>query len=208
MYWSSKDHILLRMLRLGRASYVYPMTVVEDNPDFCALYLAAGTPTKERKMPDGSPLSHGSPYAERHAATHRVGDGLWRENSVLQLTKPGEAHSFWAFWREADGEFLGWYVNLQAPLKRTELGFDTEDHVLDIWLEPGGDWTWKDEAELTEAVEVGRFTRREADAIRLEGERAVEKIEAGEWPLGAGWEDWRPGVGWVIPDVSAGWERI
>jgi hypothetical protein len=44
---------------------------------------------------------------------------------------------------------------------------DTEDHALDVVVEPNGSWWWKDEDELTVAVEVGFFTP--AQAARISG---------------------------------------
>jgi hypothetical protein len=202
------DHILLRNWHGKLISYVLPLTVIEDEPDFSALYLAAGTPIKQRMMPDGTPLDRSLSYAERSAVPIKVGDGTWAENSVLMLTKPGEAHSFWAFWRDADWEFLGWYVNLQAPLERTSLGFDSSDHVLDITVDTDGSWAWKDEDEFEDARKVGRFTDDEADEILAEAERAASKIRNRGWPLGSAWEEWRPEMEWTLPEMPEGWNRV
>ncbi len=123
------------------------------------------------------------------------------------LAKPGEAHSFWAFWRDEDWKFLGWYVNLQAPLERTSLGFDSEDHILDITVAPDGSWAWKDEGEFEEARKVGRFTKGEANEILAEAGRASAKIRNREWPLGSAWEEWRPSPKWALPTIPEGWEK-
>ncbi len=205
--WAGGDSIVFRNLRGGRISYVFPLTVVEDGPDFSALYLAAGTPIKQRVMPDGSPFTHDIPYAVKHRAPHRVGDGKWTENSVLMLTRPGEAHSFWAFWRNSDWKFLGWYVNLQAPLERAPLGFDSSDHILDIVVEPDGSWAWKDLGEFEDAKKAGRFTKNEASEILTESKRAGSKVWNREWPLGSEWEGWRPDPNWTLPTIPEGWDR-
>ncbi len=207
MNWPEGEKILVRNRRLGRISYVFPATVVDDNPDFSALYLAAVTPIKQRVMPDGSPFTHDIPYAAKHEAPHRIGDGMWKDNSVLMLTRHGESHSFWAFWRDADWKFLGWYVNLQAPLERTPLGFDSSDHDLDITIEPDGSWAWKDLDEFEEARRVGRFTPEEAEEIMGEAGRAVSKIKSRAWPLGSEWGKWRPETEWEIPKMPRNWSE-
>lgn len=46
MSWPRGGSIVLRNRRLGRISYVFPLTVVEDAAEFSALYLAAGSPVK------------------------------------------------------------------------------------------------------------------------------------------------------------------
>lgn len=204
---SKGERILVRNWRKERISYVFPVTVVEDSEEYFALYLAAGSPIKHRVKPDGSPLGRELSFAERASLPVEVGDGRWTENSVLMLTKPGEAHAFWAFWRDSDWKFLGWYVNLQAPFARTTLGFDTADHVLDIVVEPDGNWEWKDLDEFEEARCVGRFTLEEAEGILAEAERAVSKIKSRAWPLGSEWEKWKPEPEWEVPSMPRNWNE-
>ncbi|MEQ1758501.1 MAG: DUF402 domain-containing protein [Vicinamibacterales bacterium] len=43
------------------------------------------------------------------------------------------------------GTVSGWYGNLKAPLRRTEIGVHTHDHVLDVWLDADGSVTFKDD---------------------------------------------------------------
>ncbi|MBV8715140.1 MAG: YgaC family protein [Chloroflexi bacterium] len=85
--------------------------------------------------------------------------------------------------------FLFWKINLQAPLRRTPLGFDSWDHLLDLWVMPDGSWSWKDEDELEEAVDLGLFSEAEARAIRAEGERVIGRLDG---LIPTGWERWRP----------------
>jgi predicted RNA-binding protein associated with RNAse of E/G family len=125
-------------------------------------------------------------------------ESVWR-NDALRITRFGDAHSLWLFWR--DGVFTGWYVNLQDPLRPTSLGWDTRDHTLDITVEPDGTWSWKDEDHLAAAVARGRFSEEEARAIRAEGERVIAERP---WPTG--WEEWRPDPSWVRPQLPDGWD--
>jgi predicted RNA-binding protein associated with RNAse of E/G family len=76
-----------------------------------------------------------------------LGDG------VLIVGRPGRAHAIWLFRSEA--RFAGWYVNLEDPWRPWRLGFDTEDHTIDLWVDRDGAWRWKDEDELEIAVDVG-----------------------------------------------------
>lgn len=100
-------------------------------------------------------------------------------------------------------EFEGFYVNLEEPLVRTPVGWDFEDHLLDVWIDPDGGWRWVDEDELAEAVELGVFSEREAAAIRAAGERALERVLAGEYDA---WREWRPHPSWQRPELPAGWD--
>jgi hypothetical protein len=204
--WKPGDAIVLRYRRSGRISWATPVRVLEDSPECVALYTAVDTPQKRPVRLDGSPIPRSLSYEERHALPWRLGDGAWRENAMLSLTLPGAAHSFCAFWRGTDWSFRGWYVNLQSPLRRTAVGFDSEDHLLDVVVSLDLSWQWKDEDEFAAARRIGRFSSEEAAAVRAEGEAAIRTIERRAWPLGSGWESWRPDPAWVIPTLPADWD--
>jgi hypothetical protein len=203
--WQPGDQALLRYRRRGPVSFAYPVTVVQDGPDHTALFLRAGTPIKRRVMPDGTPFARRLPYAEAVQIPLRVGDGTWGANHALILFRDQDAFDVRLFWGEDNWAFRGWYVNLQRPVVRVPTGFDTADHVLDIWVEPDGRWSWKDEDEMATAVEIARFTADEAAAIRAEGERVIAVIAARCWPFDASLVDWRPDPAWPVPQVPGNW---
>ena len=210
MPWQAGDQIVLRYWVTGKPGPTggYPATVVRDDQDCIAVLLAAGTPIKHPVRLDGSALPRTLPYEERYRTPTRIGDGFWHTNSRLMLARPGAAHAFSAFWLAEDWSFLGWYVDLQAPFKRTAVGFDSEDYVLDLVVEADLAWRWKDEDEFADAQRIGRFTPAQAAKIRAEGERVIASIEDASWPCDAGWEAWRPDPAWPIPDVPEGWDRV
>jgi hypothetical protein len=190
----SGETVVLRYLNRGRPVGALPTRVVsEDGP---VLWLAPGTigawPGIEGRGVREVPLE------ERYSVPWDPIDRSWMGDGVLIVGRPGRAHSIWLFW---EGQrFAGWYVNLEAPWRPFRLGFDTEDHTLDVWIESDGSWQWKDEHELAVTVEVGFFSPEQAAAIRAEGERVVA-----EWPLPTGWEDWKPGPSWPVPSLPDGW---
>ena len=203
------DAVLLRYVHGGRVSRVLPVTVVADIAEYVALFVAAGSPMKTRCGPDGAPIQRDLPYAVRFSLPWRLCDGVWEGNGVLMLTPAGAGYSFWAVWDER-WRFEGWYVNVQEPLRRTELGFDTADNVLDVVIEPDLlSWRWKDEHELEVAVRVGRFTPDEAKAVREEARSAVRTLEDRAWPFVDDWSTWRPDPAWpstVLPDDPRAYE--
>jgi len=205
MYWKPGDIALLRYRRLGPVTYALPTTVVADGEHLTMLYLRSGTPIKRRVLADGRPTPRDIPYAEQAALPVIVGAGHWTANHALILVRPGDAHDVRLFWSENDWTFRGWYVNLQRPVRRVRVGFDTADQVLDIFVEPDGTWRWKDEDEFAAAIEIGRFTPDEAAAIRAEGERVIERIETRAWPFNAGYERWRPDPAWPVPAMPDDW---
>ncbi len=129
-------------------------------------------------------------------------DFAWQKHHVLWLQRLDRPHSLGLFWNES-WDFRGWYVNLQEPVRRSLLGFDTRDQALDITVAPDGTWAWKDEDHLAFLVEHGAFTAEEAAVIRAEGERVVE-----EWPFPTGWENWRPDPAWAVPTLPEGWDVV
>ena len=78
----------------------------------------------------------------------------WFGTGVLMLARPGEPWSVWLFW-EPGWRFKNWYVNLEEPLVRWAGGVDSEDHFLDISVEPDGTWHWVDEDEFAQAQRDG-----------------------------------------------------
>ena len=184
----------MRHVLRGRVVYAVPSTVAEVADGRIATWIAGGTPMA---YPNG--LNHGRLLPlEQWEIVHRP----WFGNGSLDLTPFGRAHMIKHFWRE-DGSFRGWYVNLQAPLRPALLGFDSTDHQLDLWVEPDGAVTWKDEDHLEQAVELSLFTAGDAAAVRAEAERVLD-----EWPFPTGWEDWRPDPAWPVPQLPHGWEEV
>jgi len=176
--------------------------VVRDDPDLIALYWPAGTP---QKVPKGrlapKELLSTEPVALR--------DCKWVNTDVLMLAMPGTAHAVYAMWEKGHSSFGCWYIDLQEPLRRTPIGFDTMDHLLDIVVSPDrSEWRWKDKDEFMEAVAIGVFSVKEACAIRTEGERVIGLLRAGESPFCDGWERWSPPAEWEIPAFPAGWDTI
>jgi predicted RNA-binding protein associated with RNAse of E/G family len=106
------------------------------------------------------------------------------------------------FWSD-DWRFLGWYVNLQAPVVIRGHRFDTTDWALDIWVEPDGGWEWKDEDHFARIVELGIIDDATAAALRAEGERVIAERP---WPTG--WEHWRPPPEWGPLVLPPDWDAV
>ena len=200
--WAEGAPALLRYIHDGRVSRVLPVSVVADDERSTQLFARSGTPMRTRCDLDDVPLQRSLPYAERFALPWRLGPSVWSGYHVLMLTPRDAGHSFWAYWDDAWG-FEGWYVNLQDPLRRSRFGFDTADNVLDVVVRPDMSWQYKDEDELAEAVQVGRFTAAEADGLYQEGARATAAIDARAWPFDRDWSGWRPDPHWPEPALVA-----
>jgi hypothetical protein len=204
--WTYGDQIVLRYRWGERLAWIVPATVVADTAECIALYQPVGTPFKRPVGADGRPVPRSLRYEDLAGRRWRLGDGVWRDHSVLWLVRPGAAHAIGVFWRGEARDFVGWYGNLQAPLVRTAVGFDSTDHVLDVDIAPDRSWHWKDEDEFVVAQRCGLISPADELAIRAEGERVIANLEQNAWPFDAGWEHWQPDPAWPIPAIPDGWD--
>tara|TARA_A100001037_G_scaffold186789_1_gene167242 strand:- start:3115 stop:3753 length:639 start_codon:yes stop_codon:yes gene_type:complete len=161
---------------------VKPVTVVEDAAETIALWLPLNTRSKNPVFLDHTP---GAPRRWL-PGNKELQDAEWRWAEILILIRPRQPRATWVRWSDTR-EFLGLYVNMQSPLFRTPIGFDTRDHQLDILVDSDRAWRWKDEDELASCARHGRLSREEASFIRAEGKRAVEDIEQGVGYFSQGW---------------------
>ena len=204
--FSLGDQVLLRYVRNSPADVIVPATVVhDDDEEAVGLYVAVGVPLKSQAQRDGTRLTRETPFLEREGMIGGLADGTWTTNHVLQIMQPGRMSAIWLIWRDPGWEFRGYYGNIQAPLRRTHLGFDTADYLLDVEIGPDFSCAWKDEDEWDTAWEHGLIDRDTLTQVRAEGERIIADVEARRWPFGAGLESWRPDPAWPVPGMPAGW---
>jgi hypothetical protein len=172
-----------------------------DTPEILALYWRAGTPTR-------SPIRRPTVQDELDNRIELV-DSNWTDNDVLSLHKQGAAHSIDIMWESGTRKMRCWYVHLQGTLRRTPIGVDTMDQMLDIVISPDRtDWYWKDEDEFSEAEAIGVYSHAKIKSIRSEGERVIEMMQANAAPFCDGWEYWTPPAEWTVPRFPEGWERL
>jgi hypothetical protein len=193
------EPIVLREMWRDRVFEARPMIVVRDDPEQTTLFLPGGVRCGVPIGEDGSSL--------------RLPDRPWRlevrprgDRSVLSFAWPDTPYAvlLWV----AEDEHRVWYVNLEDPIERTPIGFDTVDHALDVVIElDRSSWRWKDEDELARAVRAGLFSQAEAADFYDWGKRAVDRVLASEPPFDRAWEDWQPDPGWPVPELLDGWDR-
>jgi len=199
-YWNPGDTVVLRGVWKGKLWWACPMYVVRDTPELSAFYWPVGTPTR-------SPIKRPTVEDELYNRIE-LQDRRWTYNDILSLNPPGAAYSIEVMWQGGTNKVNSWYVHLQEPLRRTSIGFDTMDQMLDVVISPDRTrWRWKDEYEFDRALEIGVYSRAQADSIRAEGERVIAMLKANSSPFCDGWEAWRPPEGWSIPRFPVGWEQ-
>jgi hypothetical protein len=174
--WQPGDTVVLRYQARDRSMVASgcPTTCVEDSETRLVLFLPHDTtyigfphlPLEGRVQHVTDRATNPQPPRCRHPHT-------WR-NNTLRFLYPSEPYQVWAVWCEDSWDFAWWYVNLEAPFVRTEIGVDTRDHTIDIVASPSLEWRWKDEDELVARVEHDIDTPEFAAAVCVDGERAVD----------------------------------
>jgi hypothetical protein len=191
------DAVALREVWRGRVFEARPMIVVQDDPDQAMFFLPGGARCGVPVGDDGNELR--LPDRPWHLDVRPRGD-----QSILSFAWPDTPYSV-LLWTEEQRRV--WYVNLQDPLVRTPIGFDTVDHALDVVIElDRSSWRWKDQEELAEAVRDGLFSQAEAADFYAWGERAVDRIVSREAPFDRDWDGWEPDPGWIVPELPDGWD--
>jgi Protein of unknown function (DUF402) len=199
--WDRGAHVVVRGRPDGAVGYTFPGIVLLDLPNAIALFQPPRTICKRRSGPRGGPrgrilLDWDGRYED-----------IVVEPSSVHAHRPGDG--FWVIRRWDGKRYVGWYVNLSSPWRRTALGFDMNDHVLDLGVADDlSDWWWKDEDELEWAVGSGRYSAKEADAIRRHAREAVARMRERAFPFHEDWTDLCPQPTRARPVVPPGWDQV
>ena len=185
--------------------FAAPLRVVRDDERGLVAWLPAGSEQLAAAPRDGGGLRDRSLADRARLFVERDFDMVvkpWLGPGILRVVPAGLPWSIWYFFTD-DGAFEGHYVNLELPHLRAADGGPrtyTRDLTLDLWLDVGGSLWLKDEDELDAAVECAAYTAEQGYAVREIAEQARhELVVPRAWPLGEGWEDWRPPGGWDVP---------
>jgi hypothetical protein len=194
--WQPGEAVVLRYITThdGRPGTTWPCRVVCDGDDLVAQFIPEGTICKNWKPHHSAP--------DRRLEDDRVpADALW-------LMFPGRWHSVRVFLQAPDGKrpFRGYYVNFEEPFRRTAIGFDTNDHTLDIVVTPDLSWAWKDRDDFELRVRQGIYSEEFAGEVWAEAVRVIEAIEEHRSPFSDGWDQWRPDPKWDQPMLPSNWE--
>ncbi|MCH2515241.1 MAG: DUF402 domain-containing protein [Dehalococcoidia bacterium] len=151
------DHILTRYVFRGRVVTAANWIVVMDSPELIVTWIPLDT-TVMNGVVDGENHLTGRQFAD---LAWEMVPRKWRTAVTLRLKSPSAMWSLWVFWDEGMSSLKAWYINIDAPFKRTRLGFDTWDMFLDIVVAPDRkSWRYKDEDEFADAISAGICTPR------------------------------------------------
>ena len=207
MRFAPGEILLRRNWRGGRVRFMNVTRVVADDEQGLRLWLPIGSPYWRIVADDGN-THHDVAINQLHGAGLR--QLSWSGSDVMLWMREGMPYSVWWFW--TDGEFVGWYANLEEPYVRWAdrgcAGVDTADHALDLIVRPDHSWRWKDEEEFQ--ARTGHplyWTEAEAAQIRADGDRLTRLAEAGGFPFDGSWTGFRPDASWTVPGLPPGHDR-
>ena len=203
--------ILHRDTHHGRIAFVHPVRVISDDRRGLLVWVARGSVIAVERSADGRG-PRDMPFAEWAVQRYEPRIASWQGPGVLRYFPPGAHHSVW-FFRDDDGNFKNYYVNLEESAVRWDdgdlAGIDVIDQDLDIVADPDLNWAWKDEDEFAERLEhPDHYWVPDQDAVWSEGRRVIKQIEAAEFPFDGTWTDFHPDPDWPTPtELPQGWDR-
>ncbi len=177
----------------------WPVRVVVDDPTWLVTWQAIGSPLVRQVMADGRPTRE-RPVADRFTDPRLWAVETWTDTSALRFWTPGARHSVWQL--HVDGAPIGWYVNLEAPHRRSTRGTHSEDHTLDVWVDLDGSPRLKDVDELEAVVALGQRTAPEAAAIHAEADVVRDAVARRAPPFDGSWLGWCPDPAWSLPALD------
>ena len=198
MSWKPGEAVVRREIVNGEPWLGWLVNVVVDSPELLATFSPSGSPFH---FPSGDwPTDDGL-----HPWHHYDG---WQGHGTLMLQRPTDCYAIWLFWDGPDREFQGWYINLESPFVRTEIGFDTLDLELDVVVAADRSWSFKDIDLLRRREQEGRFSSAEVEHILELGESIGRMLDSGNWWWDDAWTSWQPDPTWSIPPIPAGWQEV
>jgi hypothetical protein len=183
-----------------------PYRVVQDDPGLPVLALwpgverlAATTSAKARRPGDD---------VARNEAIHCLAEGawtlrprIWRETTRLVLSPPDAYFTVSLFFFDDDDSRWTWYVDFERPYRRTSVGYDTLDLMLDLVIAPDGTSHWKDEDEYDQGRRLGIITDDDHKNVSQAKEQVLSLLERREGPFDESWTTWRRDPGWPRPTL-------
>lgn len=183
-----------------------PVTVIADDDQHLAVWMAAGTRMLYQVSTDGQDLRSLS-GTDRFTAPRAQAVRNWVGSGILAVFQPNTMYSVW-FFETKPGVRNSYYVNIEEEFTLSDSGIETSDLVLDVLVGPDRTCTFKDEDELELAHRAGVFSTAKAEQIRQVAQQAVKDVEHWEFPFNAGYEGFQPDPEWTVPTLptDADWE--
>jgi hypothetical protein len=202
MRWDRGAHFIWRARPGGAVGATIPAIVVEDVDDVIALFQPSGMICTRRAGVRGGPRGRSLVRGDDSFV-----DRVYEGPTSVRVHVPETRFEVIRSWTGKG--FEGWHINLVSSWRRTRLGFDTWDQILDVLVADDlSSWRWKDEDELAFAQEGGEISAEEVSRARAEGLRAIELMERRWFPFDDDWERFRPDGDRPLPVLPHDWNAL
>ncbi|WP_205856591.1 DUF402 domain-containing protein [Phytoactinopolyspora endophytica] len=119
---------------------------------------------------------------------------IWRDTTRLILSPPDSYFTVSLFFY-GDGSRWIWYVDFERPYRRTSIGYDT----LDLIIDSDGTHRWKDEDEYKQGRRLGIITDDDHKKVSQAQEEVIGLLACREGPFRDDWSTWRRDPRWPCP---------
>jgi protein associated with RNAse G/E len=188
----------------GKVRSAWPTRVVHDTGEEIALALWSGTELMAEASYAAAWRS-GDPSQRKHALFERYVAGEWslgtsvvREGTLLGFMLRDVWFSVLLSFPPS-GELSSWYVNFEQPYRRTSIGVDTCDLIIDLVFYPDGTHRWKDEDEYAQGRQLGLVTDTQHPEVERAKDQALAMFEQRIGPFDERWLSWRRDPAWLLP---------
>jgi len=207
MHFDAPPAVVIRTVFRGRVWTAVPNYLIEDSPERVVTAQVPGGRCRLWAPAD----QYDDPVARTRVCTTLASgrwttvETRWHTNRILWVWPRAASYMVGHVWEDATDQFRGWYLNLQSPLRRSHIGFDLWDQLLDVVVRPDRTWFWKDEDQFEDAIRLDVIGSKEAAGVRAQGESLIRRLDT---LLPTGWEDWRPEPGWPVLELPGGWDQV
>ena len=136
------------------------------------------------------------------AGRWELGPWTWQRTTLVTRLHAGDHFSVNRYLDPTQDAPPPWYVNFELPYRRTTLGVDTFDLLLDLVIDADlSRHRWKDEDEYAQARRLGIVSdpvHRQIDQAR---ERVIALARTAQGPFAHDWSTWSPPAGWTPPHL-------
>ncbi len=189
----------------GKVRSAWPTRVVHDTGEEIAWVCWTGTELLAETSWRSADRSQRDSLSELVTGEWSLSTSVLWDVTMLGFQLPETWFSVLLFF-EPSGEIGIWYVNFEQPYRRTPIGFDTWDHMIDLVFYPDGTHHWKDEDEYAQGRQLGLVTDAEHTEIERARDQALAMFEQRTGPFEERWLTWRRDPAWplpVLPDNAA-----
>ncbi|MEQ7009356.1 DUF402 domain-containing protein [Actinopolymorpha sp. B17G11] len=181
----------------GKVRSAWPTRVVHDTGEEVAWVCWSGaelTANTNWRSGDDSQRR----LAEKASGDWSLGTSVFRDGSILGFQLADVWFSVLLLFQPS-GELAIWYVNFEQPYRRTPIGIDTCDHIIDLVFDLDGTHEWKDVDDYAYGRRLGLVTDAQHTEIERAKDQAFAMFEKRTGPFDEKWLSWRRDPAWPLP---------